>query len=124
MVVIEWIRFLLGVGCLILGVIVFVIQMIGILKFKYVLNRMHAAALGDTLGIGLCLFGLMVLSGFSFTTLKLGLTIAFLWLASPVTSHLIAKLEITINEKLEEHCELTHELGEKEAEIVTMEETK
>lgn len=124
MVVIEWIRFLLGVGCLILGVIVFVIQMIGILKFKYVLNRMHAAALGDTLGIGLCLFGLMVLSGFSFTTLKLGLTIAFLWLASPVASHLIAKLEITINEKLEEHCELTHELGEKEAEIVTMEETK
>lgn len=106
MSVIEWIRFLTGTGCLLLGVLVFIIQMIGIFKMKYVLNRMHAAALGDTLGIGISLVGLMILSGFNFITLKLGLTVVFLWFASPVSSHLIARLETMTNEKLDENCEL------------------
>lgn len=106
MIVIDWMRFLVGTICLIVGVIVFIIQMIGIFKFKYVLDRMHAAALGDTLGIGSCLVGLMLLSGFNFTTLKLGLILVFLWLASPVSSHLIARLEMITNEKLEEKCEI------------------
>ena len=121
--VIEWIRFLAGTGCLLAGLIVFVIQMIGVFKLKYVLNRMHAAAMGDTLGIGMSLVGLMILSGFNFTTLKFCLIIVFLWLASPVSSHLIARLETTTNEKLEENCELPTEengkLPEQEREGIT-----
>ena len=103
--VIEWIQFLLGIGFLLAGMIFFVLEIIGIFKFKYVLNRMHAAAMGDTFGLGISLFGLMILSGFRFVTLKMWLVIIFLWLASPVSSHLIARLEVTTNEHLEEHCE-------------------
>lgn len=113
--IIEWIQFLIGTGCLLTGLGIFVIQLVGVFKFKYVLNRMHAAAMGDTLGIGISLIGLMILSGFNFTTLKMGLIICFLWLASPVSSHLIARLETTIEENMEEYCEMPKESDKEEA---------
>lgn len=113
--IIEWMQFLIGTGCLLTGLGIFVIQLIGVFKFKFVLNRMHAAAMGDTFGIGISLIGLMILSGFNFTTLKMGLIICFLWLASPVSSHLIARLETTIEENMEEHCEMPKENDKEEA---------
>ena len=99
----EWLRFLLGAGLLLFGVAVFLIEMFGVFRFKYVLNRMHAAAVGDTLGIGFCLLGLIVMNGLNFTSLKLFLVIIFLWFSSPTSSHLIAKLEVTTNEDEELH---------------------
>lgn len=99
----EWVRFLAGALLLLCGLGIFLIEMIGVFRFKYVLNRMHAAAMGDTLGIGFSLVGLILLNGFNFTSLKLLLVIVFLWFASPVSSHLIARLEVTTNEDEEKH---------------------
>ena len=109
MEILEWIRFLAGVGLLLTGVGIFMIQLFGVYKFQYVLNRMHAAAMGDTLGIGISLTGLILLSGFNFTSLKMALIIVFLWLASPVSSHLISRLEVVTNEHLEQDCQLPKE---------------
>lgn len=106
MEVFEWIRFLAGAALLLAGVIIFLIEMVGLFRFKYVLNRMHAAAMGDTLGIGFCLLGLIVISGVNFTSLKLLLVIIFLWFSSPASSHLIARLEVTTNEDEEDHYEM------------------
>ena len=103
MAVIEWIQFLAGGLLLLIGLVIFLIQMIGVFRFKYVLNRMHAAAMGDTLGIGCCLLGLIVMKGFSFTSLKLLLVIIFLWFSSPVSSHLIARLEVATDEEPQKH---------------------
>ena len=105
----EWIRFLLGVAFIIMGLLVFVIQLVGVFKFKYVMNRMHAAGMGDTMGISLCLIGTIFLFGWSFTSLKIALIVAFLWLASPVSSHLISRLEVTTNEELEKYCKVEKE---------------
>ena len=109
MQILEWIRFLAGAGLLLVGLGIFLLQIFGVFKFKYVLNRMHAAAMGDTLGIGFSLTGLIVLCGLNFTSLKMALIIAFLWLASPVSSHLISRLEVVTNEHMEEHCDLPGE---------------
>ena len=106
MQVLEWIRFAAGVGLLLTGMGIFMLQIFGVFKFKYVLNRMHAAAMGDTLGLGASLTGLILLSGLNITSVKLALILVFLWLASPVASHLIARLEVVTNEQLEEYCEL------------------
>ena len=103
MAAIEWIQFLAGGILLFIGLLIFLIQMIGVFRFQYVLNRMHAAAMGDTLGIGCCLLGLIVMKGFSFTSLKLLLVIIFLWFSSPVSSHLIARLEVATDEEREKH---------------------
>ena len=107
MEVIEWIRFIAGALFLICGLITFLIEMIGVFRFKYVLNRMHAAAMGDTLGIGCSLIGLMIISGFNFTSLKLFCVIAFLWFSSPTSSHLIARLEVATNEDRESYFRIT-----------------
>lgn len=109
MEILNWIRFIIGVGLIILGVCLFITEMIGIFKFKYVLNRMHVAGMGDTMGLSLSLLGTIVLSGFNFTSLKMALVIVFLWLASPVASHLIARLEVTTNEDLEKYCKVQEE---------------
>ena len=105
----EWLRFVLGIAFIVMGLLVFVIQLVGVYKFKYVLNRMHAAGMGDTMGISLCLLGAIFLFGWSFTSLKIALITAFLWLASPVSSHLIARLEVTTNEDLEQYCKVEKE---------------
>lgn len=101
--IIKWIQFLVGAGLLLAGLVTFIIEMIGVFRFRYILNRMHAAAIGDTLGIGLALLGIIVMNGFNFTSLKLFLVIIFLWFSSPVSSHLIARLEVTTNEDGEGH---------------------
>lgn len=103
MEVIEWIRFLFGTLFILCGLLIFLIEMIGVFRFKYVLNRMHAAAMGDTLGIACSLIGLMIISGFNFTSLKLFCVIVFLWFSSPTSSHLIARLEVATDEKRDGH---------------------
>ena len=54
----------------------------------------------------------MILSGFNFTTLKMGLVVVFLWCASPVSSHLISRLEATTNPHLDNYCEVSDEIKE------------
>ena len=108
----EMLRFILGVAFIFMGLLVFVIQLIGVFKFNYVLNRMHAVGMGDTMGISLCLLGTMFLFGWGFTTLKVALIAAFLWLASPVSSHLISRLELVTNDELEKYCRIEKEEGE------------
>lgn len=99
----EWIKFIAGAVFLLTGLAIFVLEIIGVFRFKYVLNRMHAAAMGDTFGIGCSLIGLILMNGFNFTSLKLFLVIVFLWFSSPVSSHLIARLEVTTDEEPDKH---------------------
>lgn len=103
MAAIEWIRFIVGGLFLLAGLVIFAFELIGVFRFKYVLNRMHAAAMGDTLGIGFSIVGLIIMSGFTFTSLKLFVVVVFLWFSSPVSSHLIARLEVTIDEESDRH---------------------
>ncbi|NLK36737.1 MAG: monovalent cation/H(+) antiporter subunit G [Epulopiscium sp.] len=84
------------------GMFVFFAAIVGVYRFRYVLNRMHAAAMGDTLGILLVLSGLIVLGLDAYHIIKMILVIIFLWLTSPVSSHLIGKVEVLTNEHFEE----------------------
>ena len=71
MAAMDWIRFVAGACFLVLGLLTFLVEMIGVFRFRYVLNRMHAAAIGDTLGIGFSLVGLILMNGLNFTSLKM-----------------------------------------------------
>jgi len=102
----EWIRFFAAAAFLILGLVVMCLGVIGAYRFKYVLNRMHAAAMNDTMGILFIMLSLIVMSGFVFTSVKLLLIIMMLWLSSPVSSHLIGRFEITTNEEITAHMEV------------------
>lgn len=106
MVILEWIRFIVGALILLFGLFLFAVELFGSFRYDFVLNRMHAAAIGDTSGIGVCLLGLIIFTGPTFTAVKIFLVIFFLWIASPVSSHLIAKFEVTTNEQIEKFCEI------------------
>lgn len=120
----EWIRLIIGSVFLAIGMVFFFTELFGVFHFKYVLNRMHAAAMGDTLGISSCLIGLMIFSGLNFTTLKMLLVIVFLWFASPVSSHVLSRLEAATNEQLSEHCEIYEDVAVLEQELATERETE
>ena len=74
----------IGLAFFLFGLFVFISAVIGLFRFDYVLNRMHAAAVGDSLGIFCVLIGLMLLHGWSLAMGKTLLIFVFLWLASPV----------------------------------------
>ena len=111
----SWIRFIIGAILLLAGIVFYVIQFIGVFRFKYVMNRMHAAAIGDTLGSSLMMLGTVVLNGWQLSTLKMVLIIAALWLTAPVSSHMLGRLEVLSKEKLDDVCDVvTPEELEKE----------
>ena len=93
----DWFRFVLTAVLMLAGLFVLLVGVVSQYRFRYVLNRMHAAAMGDTMGLLFCLLSLTVSAPDVWMVLKLLLIILFLWLASPVGSHLIARLEVTIN---------------------------
>ncbi len=102
----EWVQLILGGIFIVIGLLTLMVAVLGVFRFHYVLNRMHSAAMGDSLGILFIIFGLMILSGFQFGTLKLGLIIVFFWLAGPVSAHMIGRMETETNENLEKECEI------------------
>lgn len=106
----DWIRLILGCSFIICGLVIFFTEIFGVFHFQYVLNRMHATAMGDTLGIASCMLGLVIFSGFNMTSVKLLLIVVFLWFASPVSSHVLARLEVATNENLESHCKVYTDL--------------
>ena len=98
----AWIRFGISAGCMVLGLVFMVSAVFGVNRFKHALNRMHAAALGDTLGILFVILGLIIIRGFSMDSLKLSMVIMFFWIASPVSGHMISRLEAMTDERLGE----------------------
>ena len=97
----EWIQFIVGAALILAGLVIFALSIIGVYRFKYVLNRMHAAAMGDTMGVFLMLLGLAVANGINMLSLKLLVLVLLFWMASPVASHLIGRLELVTNEELD-----------------------
>ncbi|QNM05483.1 cation:proton antiporter [Qiania dongpingensis] len=98
----EWVRFGISAALLLFGIMMFLAASIGVNRFRRALNRMHAAALGDTLGILFVILGLIIWKGIGFDSLKLLLVVLFFWLASPVAGHMISRLEVTTDEDLGE----------------------
>ncbi|MGN0203892.1 MAG: cation:proton antiporter [Coprococcus sp.] len=102
-------RFFIAAVLIMIGILIMAIQTFGIFKLRYVLNRMHAAAMGDSLGIFMIIIGLIIVFGISYASLKLLTVLVLFWFASPVCSHLLAKLEVSTNENLEDECEVPKE---------------
>ena len=102
----EWICFCVIALLLAASLGMAVISVAGVFKFKFILNRMHAAAIIDSFALLLAMIGVAVAYGFSFATVKVLLIVLLVWVASPVSGHLIARLEVTTDKHLSEECEV------------------
>ena len=102
----EWFRYIRAAVLILVGLVTFIIGTYGVYHYKYVLNRMHAAALGDTLGILFLMAGVIVGGTDFFTSLKLALVVGFMWLAGPVSTHVIGRLEVRTGKNLENEVKM------------------
>ena len=81
--ILSWISILAGSAFLIVGAA-------GIIRFPDFWSRLHAAAVVDSAGTGLLLFGMMLQAGFTFVTVKLILIGIFLLITGPTATHAVA----------------------------------
>lgn len=64
---------------------------IGLVRLPDLFTRLHAAGVGDTLGVGLFILGFMFLADLGSVTVKLALVLLFVLLTGPVATHALAK---------------------------------
>lgn len=94
----ETVRFIASALCLGVGLICVGFGLLGAYRFRFVLNRMHCASVIDTMGMLFILLSLMIASGSPAWLPKLLLLLVFLWIGSPIASHLVSRLEISTDE--------------------------
>ena len=96
------VREIIAAVFIIAGLLVFICAVFGIFRLKYVMNRIHAAALGDTMGIALICVGLLIMGQNVYHILKYVLIVLFFWLSSPIATHMIGKVEMLTNKDSKE----------------------
>ena len=99
----DIIRFSLSALFMILGVISILLSVLGVFKFRFVMNRMHCAAITDTMGALFILISLAIASGELFIILKLAAILILVWIGSPLSSHLIGRMEVATDATFQEY---------------------
>ena len=99
------IKDILGMLLILGGVALYIIEIIGVFRFDYVLNRMHAVAIGDSLALLMVLVGSGLLMWDWFSAAKLVVILCLVWFTSQVSSHLLARVEAMTNNHLESYLD-------------------
>ena len=102
----ETVQFILSAALIGAGLVCIFFAILGVFKFRFVMNRMHCAAIIDTLGIVFLSAGLVVAAGSTEYIPKLLCIPLILWVGSPIASHLVGRLEITTDSDLGQHMEM------------------
>ena len=101
----ETVRFIIAAVLCAAGLSVILTSILGVFRFRFVLNRMHCAAIIDTLGALILLLGLMIAAGAPAYILKLAGILLFLWIGSPIASHLLCRMELLTDPDALQHME-------------------
>lgn len=92
-----------------LGELCILVAVLGVFRMDYILNRMHATTIADTLGTLLVFLGVILHFGFSWVSAKLILVVIFQWTTCPVSAHLIGRMIYYSQEAdLKKHAEYTY----------------
>jgi multicomponent Na+:H+ antiporter subunit G len=85
------VRELLTAGLLLVGATVGLLAAVGVLRMPDVLARMQAATKAAALGTSCLLLAVAVYFGALDVTVRAGLIVAFIFLTSPVSAHVLAR---------------------------------
>ena len=99
----ETIRYIIAAILLLIGVASAAVSILGVFRFRFVMNRMHCAAILDTLSMAAICGGLMVATGSMDYIPKLLVALILLWVGSPIASHLVGRMELSTDETASEH---------------------
>ncbi len=76
---------------LLVGVLLYLVAALGLVRLPDVFSRMHAATKASTLGLALVLLGAMLRVEQAGDAVRLGLVIAFTFLTAPVGAHMLGR---------------------------------
>jgi len=102
----QWVRFGFVAAFFLGGIFTMFISILGLYRFDFALNRIHSAAMADTLSLLLFLVGIMIAAGLDAVIWKLLLVLLLQWCTSPLSSHMLAKFEYMVDENLTQHVEV------------------
>lgn len=102
----ETVRFICSAGFMVLGVGSILLSVLGVFKFRFVLNRMHCAAIIDTMGALCVLLSLAIATGGLSNIVKLGIILVLVWVGSPISSHLVGRMEVSTDPEIRNHVKL------------------
>lgn len=81
----------IGAILLILGFLYITIAALGVLRLPDFYTRLHASGGSETLGMFLSISGLVLIEGFTLTSLKLLIIVVFILLANPIGTHTLSR---------------------------------
>lgn len=99
----EWIRFGISAAFTLVGLLAFATAALGVGRFGFCLNRLHAAAVADTVGVSCIAFSAIVYLGLDFVSLKELCVLVLMMFTSPVSTHLLAQLEYAVSDVVTEN---------------------
>lgn len=102
----EALRFWLCAASIGFGILCIIFSIFGVYKFDFVMNRMHCAAIIDTLGMAGIVIGLIIAGPDLSYVHKLFAVLLILWVGSPIASHLVGRLEISTDGEIAQHMEM------------------
>lgn len=102
----DILRFVIAAALMLFGIAAGAVSIYGVFRFKFVMNRMHCAAILDTVAMAGILGGLMVASGNWQYVPKLLAALLVLWIGSPAASHLVGRMEIATDETAAQHIQV------------------
>lgn len=102
----DTVRYILAAVLMIGGLISAAISILGVFRFRFVMNRMHCAAILDTVSMLGILGSLMVASSSIQFVPKLIAALLVLWIGSPAASHLVGRMEIDTDDSLAQHIQI------------------
>ena len=102
----EMLRFVLAAVFMILGVAAILLSVLGVFKFRFVMNRMHCAAITDTMGALCIIISLAIATGGLSSIVKLAIILCLAWIGSPISSHLVGRMELSTDETIQDHVKL------------------
>ena len=88
----EIIKFVIFAVILLTGLFFLCLAIFGTFKYPKTSERMHSAALGDSLGIFLIILAYIVWKGIDVASVKAILLLCIMWLTGSVSCHLVAEL--------------------------------
>ena len=102
----EMIQFIVVALLLLAAVILESFCIFGVNRFRFSLNRLHAAAIGDTLSISCVILAAIVYTGLELLSLKYFMILTLMWMTSPVSGHLISLLVVKTDDDVEKEAKV------------------
>ncbi|MBR6801203.1 MAG: monovalent cation/H(+) antiporter subunit G [Eubacteriaceae bacterium] len=109
----EWIKFIFVAAFIFIGTFAYTSAVIGVNRFSFILNSLHCAGVGDTLGMMGIVFASAVYVFDFMAAIKMLTVLVIMWFTCPVASHLLSEITLkTASGEVDENIEGKEDIHE------------